>query len=265
MNLNGIKLKLVDVITIFPIYTESVSESAVRRRVKLLKIGEGLSNYPIVERDNYEDKYWLVSGFLEYISYKQCAYQNQNNMVPVLEQPYSDTTTQRIKLLRSMFQDPSNWLDRHCLINQLMEQGYEIKDIAKKIGVSSSCLKHYMVNNELPNTIVEKAYKNNGSFINLEQIRRLNLHPFVRDELYERAVLPRNDYHRLTTDKLQKVQWLISLKEFRMLNWQEQLKMIQHACIYKEILVTKWEQDCIYILDKKRNTIDSIFENAAIN
>lgn len=250
MNVNGIELKTIDIRMIFPIYTESVSESAVTTRVRILVNGGELSKYPIVERDNIEEKYWLISGFLEYSAYKlYFNIRGKGFLIPVLEQAFSDSTTQRIKLLRSMFQDPSKWLDRHCLLNNLLEQGLEIKEIAKKIGVSTSLLKHYLINHELPDEIVKRAYRNRGSFINLEKIRRLNLHPFVRDNLYERAVLPLNDNNRLTTDKLQKFFWLYSIKEFRELKWQMQLDMIQKVCSYKITLVSEWEQDCLNMLN----------------
>ncbi|OXT17196.1 hypothetical protein B9K06_12620 [Bacillus sp. OG2] len=270
MKINGIMLNKIDINLIVPIYTESVSEAAVQKRVKLLRVGEELPNYPVVERDNQEEKYWLVSGFLEYTAYKLFADSRKQILcIPVIEQEYSNITTQRIKLLRKMFQDPSNWLDRHYLLNNLIDEDVSIKDIAKKIGVSFADINNYLINPELPEEIVEKAYKNKGSFRNLDQIRRLNLHIFLKDRLYHRAVSPIRDYNRLTTDKLQKILWLLTLKDFRMLHWQEQWELIEQAVTFKDILLRKWEEDCTKKLVKKGQMIyvkyDSSVNHSQVN
>lgn len=150
-----------------------------------------------------------------------------------------------------MFQEQSNWLDRHFLLNKLLEENISIKEISKKIGVTSMDINNYLIHHELPTEIVNKAYKNKGSFQNLELIRRLHLHPFLKFKLYQSAVLPIRDYNRLTTDRFQKVLWLINIKEFRLLDWQEQWRFIQQAITYKEILVDLWEKECLKEVYKK--------------
>jgi hypothetical protein len=253
MNLNGIRLKKIQIKLIEPIYVESVSDSAVRRRVKVLNTGEQLSSYLVVEKDQVENKYWLISGFIEYLAYKHFAIiKNQNLSIPVIEQDYSDRTTQRIKLLRKLFQNQSNWLDKHYLLNNLLEEGISIKEIAKQIGVSGADINNYLIHHELPTEIISKAYKNKGSFRNLEQIRRLQLHPILKHKLYLRAVLPIRDFNRLTIDKFQKVLWLLSIKEFRLLkNWQDQWDLSQKSFNYKELLLEKWHEDCVKRLNLK--------------
>ncbi|MBT2606029.1 hypothetical protein J7E55_23930 [Bacillus sp. ISL-53] len=263
MNLNGITLNKIDISLIVPIYIESVTESAFQKRFKLLIEGEDLPSYPVVEKDKYEEKYWLVSGYLEYLAYKHLNNTKAQNMyVTVIEQVFSNITTQRIKLLRKMFQDHSNWFDKHYLLSCLLNEDLSIKEISKKIGVTSTDINNYLIHHELPENIVEKAHKNKGSFRNLEKIRRLNLHRFVKDLLYERAVLPIWDKDRLTTDKLQKIQWLLHIKEFRMLNWQGQCDIIQKAFIYKEILLSKWEEDCLVKLYEKEHSMSRKFGTA---
>ncbi|USK68226.1 hypothetical protein [Peribacillus frigoritolerans] len=256
MNLNGIKISKIDISLIVPIYIESVTESAVQKRIKLLIEGEDLPSYPVVEKDKYEEKYWLVSGYLEYLAYKHLTNTRKQKMyVTVIEQVFSNITTQRIKLLRKMFQDHSNWFDKHYLLSCLLNEDLSIEEISKKIGVTSTDINNYLIHREIPENIIEKAHKNKGSFRNIEKIRRLNSHRFVKYLLYERAVLPKWDKNRLTTDKLQKIQWLLHIKEFKMLNWQGQCDIIQKAFIYKEILLTKWEEDCLNKLSEKEHTM----------
>ncbi|UPO90117.1 hypothetical protein [Niallia sp. Man26] len=255
MNINRISLKNIDFNLIVPIYIQSVSDKALKRRIKLLELGENLPNYLVVEKEPNEEKYWLISGYTEYRAYEMILEKKKDKNISVIEQEYSNITSQRIKLLRKMFHDQASWLDKHFLLHKLIEKGLGLLEISRQVGISLTDLNSFLVNPELPKDIIEKAYKNNGSLITLDRIRKLELHFLIKSRLYRRAVLPTRNYKRLTTEKLQKILWLIKLEEFNMLHWKEQMEMVEQAFIFKEILLKKWQEECNNKLLKKGQKI----------
>lgn len=137
MQLSNIRLELVKIQSIVPIYAEHVSKSAVKKIVRALKQGSMLSSSIIVEKDKFEDKYWLVSGFPEYIAYLEVDDANlQYNTVYCVVQPYSNETEQRLKLLQRMFHHQvTKWIDKHILISQMVYDEKSIDTISKKLGL----------------------------------------------------------------------------------------------------------------------------------
>ena len=245
MQLSNIRLELVKIQSIVPIYAEHVSKSAVKKLVRALEQGSMLSSSIIVEKDKFEDKYWLVSGFPEYIAYLEIDDANlQYNTVYCVVQPYSNETEQRLKLLQRMFHHQvTKWIDKHILISQMVYDEKSIDTISKKLGVNKSDIKRYFIHPDIPISVIEKAYQNSGSFINLEQIRKLKLHSFLKDRLYEKVVLPQRHIDRLTTDKLQKLKWVLKEKNFYDLKREDQWDLIQQALNYKGTLQSSWSRE----------------------
>ncbi|WP_448163155.1 hypothetical protein [Bacillus mobilis] len=244
MQLSNISLELVEIPSIVPIYAEHVSRSAVKKIFRTLKQGSMLSSSIIVEKDKFEDKYWLVSGFSEYVAYLEFYDANpKHNTIYCVVQPYSNETEQRFKLLQRMFHHQvTKWIDKHILISQMVYEEKGIGTISKKLGVNKSDIERYFIHPDIPTSIIDKAYKNSGSFINLEQIRRLNLHSFLKDRLYEKVVLSPRHVNRLTTEKLQKLKWVLKEKNFYDLEREDQWDLIQQALNYKEILQSSWSR-----------------------
>lgn len=268
MQLSNIRLELVKIQSIVPIYAEHVSKSAVKKLVRALEQGSMLSSSIIVEKDKFEDKYWLVSGFPEYIAYLEIDDANlQYNTVYCVVQPYSNETEQRLKLLQRMFHHQvTKWIDKHILISQMVYDEKSIDTISKKLGVNKSDIKRYFIHPDIPISVIEKAYQNSGSFINLEQIRKLKLHSFLKDRLYEKVVLPQRHIDRLTTDKLQKLKWVLKEKNFYDLKREDQWDLIQQALNYKGTLQSSWSREIQkrlknngrsnYIISMNRNNIN---------
>lgn len=265
MRLNNIRLELVQIERIVPIYVEHVSRSAVKKMVRVLEQGGTLSSYIIVEKDKYDDKYWLVSGFPEYMAYLE-AY-NKHDSTYCIVQPYSNETEQRLKLLQRMFhQQVTKWIDKHRVISQMVYDEKSMDAIVKKLGVNKSDIERYFIHPDIPVSVIEKAYENSGSFINLEHVRRLNLHSFLKDRLYEKVVLPPRHVKRLTTDKLQKLKWVLKEKDFYTLKREDQWDLIQQALKYKELLQNNWSREIQkrlqhngrnkYIINIKRKNVD---------
>ncbi|EOO65347.1 MULTISPECIES: hypothetical protein [Bacillus cereus group] len=245
MQLSNIRLELVKIQSIVPIYAEHVSKSAVKKLVRALEQGSMLSSSIIVEKDKFEDKYWLVSGFPEYIAYLEIDDANlQYNTVYCVVQPYSNETEQRLKLLQRMFHHQvTKWIDKHILISQMVYDEKSIDTISKKLGVNKSDIERYFIHPDIPISVIEKTYQNSGSFINLEQIRKLKLHSFLKDRLYEKVVLPQRHVDRLTTDKLQKLKWVLKEKNFYDLKREDQWDLIQQALNYKGTLQSSWSRE----------------------
>ncbi|HDR7799915.1 TPA: hypothetical protein QCY03_003720 [Bacillus tropicus] len=268
MQLSNIRLELVKIKSIVPIYAEHVSKSAVKKMVRVLEQGSTLSSSIIVEKDKFEDKYWLVSGFTEYMAYLEVYDANpQHNTIYCVVQPYSNETEQRLKLLQRMFHHQiTKWIDKHILVSHMVYDEKSIDTISKKLGVNKSDIERYFIHPDIPTSIIEKAYKNSGSFINLEQIRRLDLHSFLKDRLYEKVVLPPRHVNRLTTDKLQKLKWGLKEKNFYDLEREDQWDLIQQVLNYKEILQSSWSREIQkrlehngrnnYIISVNRNNIN---------
>lgn len=268
MQLNHIRLELVQIESIIPIYVEHVSKSAVKKMVRVLEQGGTLSSNIIVEKDRYDDKYWLVSGFPEYMAYLEVHDKHKKHgIIYCVVQPYSNETEQRLKLLQRMFHHQvTKWIDKHMLISQMVYDEKSMDTIVKKLGVNKSDIERYFIHPDIPVSVIEKAYKNSGSFINLEYVRRLNLHSFLKDRLYEKVVLPLRHANRLTTDKLQKLKWVLKEKDFYTLKREDQWDLIQQALKYKELLQNSWSREIQkrlqhngrsnYIISMNRNNIN---------
>lgn len=266
MQLSNIGLELVKIQSIVPIYAEHVSKSHVRKMTRIIEQGEKLSSMIILEKDQVEDNYWLVAGFSEYIAYRE-VYGESNKEIFCVVQPYSSRTEQQIKLLRKMFHHQNTkWIDKHQLIHQMIYEAKNMEVIAKKIGVNTSDIKGYLVHPDIPMDIIKKAYRNQGSFINLEHIRKLKLHSFLKDRLYEKVVLPQRHVNRLTTEKLQKIKWVLKEEYFYNLEYEDQWDLVQQALNYKETLQSSWSREIQkrlknngrsnYIISMNRNNIN---------
>ncbi|PEU88038.1 hypothetical protein CN415_24540 [Bacillus cereus] len=267
MHLSNIRLELVKIQSIVPIYAEHVSKSVVKKIARVLQQGSMLSSSIIVEKDQFEDRYWLVSGFPEYKAYLEIYDEiSQHNTIYCVVQPYSNETEQRLKLLQRMFHyQVTKWIDKHILISQMVYDEKSIDTVSKKLGVNKSDIERYFIHPDIPTNIIEKAYKNSGSFISLEHIRRLKLHSFLKGRLYEKVVLPHRHVDRLTTDKLQKLKWVLKEKYFYELEREDQWDLIQQALNYKELLQNNWDREIQkrlkhnvrnnYIISMNRNDI----------
>jgi hypothetical protein len=243
MRIDGILLDNVDINKIIPIYIENVSESKQKKLLRILDNRQLLSSHIIIEKDKLEDKYWLVAGFPEYSAYLKMHERNiRIKQVPCVIQPYSNETEQRIILLKRIFHhQTTKWLDKHTLINQLLDEGHNAPYIANKIGINASDIESYIIHPGIPPQIIERAKKNQGSFINLEKIRKLKLDSLIEYKLFQRAVLKIRHPDRLTTDKLDKIKWLIKREKFADLGLEDKWEMIQHAMEYKDTLEGIWD------------------------
>ncbi|WMT18521.1 hypothetical protein [Parageobacillus toebii] len=245
MKLDGIWMESIELDKIVPIYVENVSKRAVEKMVKILERGYQLSSHIIVEKDRTEDKYWLVAGFLEYSVYKKMNEKHKRyTRIFCVIQRYSNETEQRIKLLRRMFHhQTTKWLDKHLLIDQMVNDGVKVATIARKLGVTQADIENYFVHPDIPFDIIKQACENEGSLINIEKIRKLPIHSLLKYKLYQRAVLPKRHPDRLTTDKLQKIKWLLKRDYFNDLGREDQWEMLQQALDYRGTLENTWDLD----------------------
>ncbi|PWW02513.1 hypothetical protein DFQ01_109138 [Paenibacillus cellulosilyticus] len=225
-----IRLNLIE-----PLYTETTTKKGLLTKCKLIRQGRLLELPLVIQKDMTQDIYWLVAGYPEFEAYKECSV----DIVPVRVQPLSDVIEQRLVLLSRMFHHERNtWIDRHKQINELVSNGISEKDIAKRLGCTESDIMHYLIHPDIPEEIVRLAFERKRSFPNIEDIRKLELHKFVKDRLYTALV-----DGQLSGDKLQKLKWLLSISLFKFLNWKEQWECIQEFVIhYKEYLLSKWTQ-----------------------
>ena len=245
MKLDGIWMESIELDKIVPIYVENVSKRAVEKMVKILEGGDQLSSHVIVEKDRTEDKYWLVAGFPEYLAYKKMNEKHKRcTRIFCVIQRYSNETEQRIKLLRRMFHhQTTKWLDKHMLIDQMVNSGVKVATIARKLGVTQAEIENYFVHPDIPFDIIKKARENEGSLINIEKIRKLPIHSMLKHKLYQQAVLPKSHPDRLTTDKLQKIKWLLKRDYFNDLGREDQWEMLQQALDYRGTLENIWDLD----------------------
>ncbi|MEC0239333.1 hypothetical protein P4H66_05605 [Paenibacillus dokdonensis] len=218
-----------------PLYVENTSKKGLLTKTNLILQGNILHLPLIVQKDKHEDKYWLIAGFPEFEAYKECDIEIVRCHVQLL----TSDTEQRHNLLRRMFQYERNtWIDRHKLIDRLVTEGYATKEIGKRIGVTEGDIKHYLVHPEIPEDIVQLAFAFKRSFPNLEIVRRLRLHHFIKDRLYQSLV-----EGNLSGDMIQKLKWLLTRTKFELLDWKEQWEIIDDSVInYKEHLLSHWEE-----------------------
>lgn len=259
MQVDGILLDNVQFTSIQPIYLEEISKSKLNKLVRILNAGDSLTSYMILEKDPVENFYWLVGGYPEYLAYKSLMNNKKtSSYIPCIIRNYTDTTEQRITLLKRMFHHQvTKWMDKHQIIAELIDQNKSTKTIANKLGISEFLVKSYFIHPDIPKDIIQLAKKNHGSFINLEKIRRLPLSSCIQYNLFKQAVLKTRHPNRLTTDKLEKIKWLIQLDDFFELAIDAQWKLIQKAMKYKDLLKHYWRNDIERILDKNRENLSS--------
>lgn len=259
LNLNGIRIESASLSKITPLYIETIPQAPLEKMVRVLEQGRYLSNHIILEKDPREDKYWLITGFLEYRAY--CQFKERGAHVatiPCIIQPCSNDTEQRLQLLSRMFHSRTvYWIDKHNVIQQMIHKGETTAAIARKVGVAESDIKRYLIHPDIPEEIIEEAFENQGSFINLEQIRNLRLDPFLTLRLYRRAVLQKRNPNRLTTEKLQKIKWLLMRDNFYELKREDQWDLLSDALNYREKLEAVWDQE---IREKLRRRSPKIFK-----
>lgn len=217
-----------------PLYVENTSKKSLLTKTKLIRQGETLQLPLIVQRDSFE-KHWLIAGFPEFEAYQEC----EIDSIYCYVQPLTSVTEQRLILLRRMFQYENNtWIDRHKQINELVSHGKTAKEIAGKIGVIESDVERYLIHPEIPEEIVKFAFAFKRSFPNLELVRRLELHKFIKDRLYQTLI-----DGNLSGDKIQKLKWLLTRKKFVLLDREAQWKIIHESVInYKEYLLSHWDE-----------------------
>lgn len=257
MQVDGILLDNVPFSSIQPIYLEKISKNKLKKLVRILNAGDSLSSYMILEKDPVKNLFWLVGGYPEYLAYKSLNSYNKDSIgVPCLIRTYTDTTEQRIALLKRMFHHQvTKWMDKHLLISRLIEENKTTSKIASRLGVSESLIRSYLIHPDIPKAIIQLAEKNKGSFINLEKIRRLPLSSCIKHNLFNRAVLKSRHPNRLTTDKLEKIKWLIQLDDFFDLGLDAQWKLIQKAMKYRESLEHHWRNEMERILNSKKDSL----------
>jgi len=229
-NCQDIRINLIE-----PLYPETTSKKRLLTKCKFIRQGRLLELPLVVQKDMTHEIYWLIAGYPEFEAYKECSV----DIVPVRVQPLSNITEQRLILLSRMFHHERNaWIDRHKQIFELVSNGINEKDIAKRLGCTESDILHYLIHPDIPEEIVRLTFERKRSFPNLETIRKLELHKFVKDRLYTALV-----NGQLSGDKLQKLTWLLSISLFNFLNWKEQWEYIQKFVIhYKEYLISNWKQ-----------------------
>ncbi|BAU27763.1 ParB-like chromosome segregation protein Spo0J [Aneurinibacillus soli] len=245
------KVDEIELSEIEPLYVQQVSRVGLERRKKLLKVAPRLERLMVVEWDEKRNKHWLIDGYPDYEAYKESGFKK----VLCFIRPYSDGTERRIALLRKMFTpDTTSWLDKHKRISELIiEENKTTSEIAKLLGVTIRDVEHYLIHQDIPEHIVDLAFKNKASFPNIEKIRQLEIPYMVKTFLYERAVRKRGDTSRLTTDKLQKVKWLLGSSRFNELRPKEQVMMLEKSLTYKEFLISTWQKDVYRLLDYPRS------------
>jgi hypothetical protein len=235
----------VELDKIIPIHAEHVSKKGIAKRMANLNETNGyLSLLMIVEKEIDKDIYCLVAGYPEYKAY---VHWGKKKKICCFVQPYSDYTKQRMTLLTRMFNHQvTSWLDKHTIIKQMIDNGQAINRIAKQIGVSTEDIQTYLIHPDIPRYIIPLAFKNKGSFPNLDQIRRLDLPYILKCKLYDKAILPRGHKERITTDKLQKLKWLLNdpeAKDLTLLTIDNQWEMLERVLKYKYFLIDLWRND----------------------
>jgi hypothetical protein len=243
VRLDGILLGTVEMNKITPIYIETISESKQKKLLRILENGRSLSSHIIVEKDSDNNKYWLIAGYPELSAYKKF-YQMHGGIedIPCVIQPFSNQTEQRIVFLSRMFHHQSStWLDKHVLIHHLLDEGKSASFIANQIGVTEGDIKTYLIHPDIPPEIIERAKKNEGSFITLEKVRKLQLDIHNKHRLFQRAVFIKRHPDRLTTDKLEKIKWLLNRVGFSELGQEDKWEMLQYALNFRNTLGDIWD------------------------
>ncbi|MBU9723819.1 MULTISPECIES: hypothetical protein [Bacillaceae] len=234
---NSVRLSLVRLKDIIPIYTESVSKKSLSVMINTLKQGDDFECKMVTEKDK-EGKHWLKYGYSQYLAYMEVL--SLEDEVTCLEKPYSNQTKQRIDILRNMFgNNKSAWVDKHKIICDLVEKNKSLIFIANEVGVSKKDIEQYLVHPDIPSWVIDAAVKNNASFITIENVRKLELPVSIKHWLYKKAVRKRND-GRLTHDKLEKVKWLLILEKFSKLNNLQKKNMVEEAFYFREKLENVW-------------------------
>jgi hypothetical protein len=195
----------------------------------------------IVERDDEKRTYWLVTGYTELCAYLSCGIK----AVSCFIREKTDTFNQRVTLLNRMFSEPTNWINKHKVIFALIQDGKSVEFISRKLKVTESDLKKYLIDPTIPEPFVIEAKQNDASFINLNAVAKLDISWKLRNKLFGRVVLPgKRNPDKLTTDKLQKLKWLLQRDNFYQLDDDEQWELIVDKVInYKHFLLNTMEQE----------------------
>ncbi|MCO7174807.1 hypothetical protein ACFP7A_04950 [Sporolactobacillus kofuensis] len=231
----------VPVDMICPTYDTQISKRQLNKLVKQLRADAALPKMIIVEKKESGNDFWLVAGYDNYLAYQKCGYK----LVSCFCQPRTDEVFKRLEQLQWMYSGNSGWMDKHLKIADLMRKEKSISFIAEAIGVHVSDIKRYLIDPAIPEPIVKKALKNNSSFPLLNDIVRLDESWWIRNQLFERAVLPGRQPNNFTLDKMQKLKWLLKIKPFvRLVEDTERWSVIQLTVIhYKERLIDEMKKE----------------------
>lgn len=240
------RIEKVPLKNIVPLYHDNISNREMSKKREYLRDNCYLLT---LEKDPVENKFWLVSGYPEYLIYKEF---NENYDAVCFIRPYTNETMQRLSVLHTLFTyQTSTWFQKHIYIHKLVEDGYSSDRIADKMNVAKTIIENYLIHPDIPKNIVKKGFDNKASFPNLDRIRRLRMNKVVQSRLFEKAVLPRSSPDRLTTDKLQKVLWVYkNCRGFTWLNIDDQWQLIVNIMNYKEAMINNYSSMIEEMLNK---------------
>ncbi|WP_186577056.1 hypothetical protein [Aquibacillus kalidii] len=177
-----------------------VRKQAYEQRVPFL--------FKVEEQDG---KYFLMSGFRFYDSYKQLESQR---LIPCLVKKANNTEPDRIvKVLKQgVNHEGTNWRFKYHLINRLVKvHRMDCQSIAFQLGKDESYIRGFLLDSEIPDYFKERAIRSNTS----DLIQSIYLHPAIPDR-----------------DKLDFYQLAIS---GNLSNWQFYLLMSSYYSMYTSI------------------------------
>lgn len=237
--LNG-KLDAIELSKIELLHNEQISNSGLRTRIKQLNSNYFLNFLMIVEKDPHQERYWLITGYPEYFAYKKWG---RRKIVLCYVQPYSDETERKFQILSKLATPVSySWLDKHNMISELLEK-FELKEVAKRSGLTSSQLKYYMIDCRIPEGIVNKAYELEKGFQILNSVAKLSLPNIIKNKLYKIALPYTRNSERLTYEKLKVLNWLLIYTDgFSELSTRRQWSLIEEVLQFKSFLISYWQK-----------------------
>lgn len=218
-----------------PLFIENISNALHKRLVNRLKNKEKLH---VLQLEKEKDQYYLVGGYAEYIAYKSF---KEDLLIDCFVRDASVETKERVTLLSNMFIDKrGSWLDKHEQIVSLRDEGFSIKEIAYRTGVTKQHISYYLFQPKIPSEIITLAKSYNTSLPLINKISRLKISKINKTKLYLSAINMERKSEYLTHDKFEKINWVIKLKGFNCLNEHNQWELIARAFDYRRYL----ENEC---------------------